>query len=198
MTREELFPKILNDKELTKIGVEIGVFEADFSKHILNNWDGKLYLIDPWRKLDNEYIDISNVSESWKKAINNILGFEDRAFMLRGLSNQLVDLFSDNSLDFVYIDANHAYKYVKEDINIWYPKVKSGGILAGHDYLKLNWDEPPFSENGIDKHIWSGPGNKTYAGIFGVNPAVDEFCKINNYEFNVTDEWYSTWYITKK
>ena len=33
-------------------------------------------------------------------------------------------------------------------------------VLAGHDYLNLNWDIPPFAENGIDKHIWSGPENK--------------------------------------
>ena len=37
-------------------------------------------------------------------------------------------------LDFVYIDANHNYECVKEDIEHWYPKVKVGGIIAGHDF----------------------------------------------------------------
>lgn len=43
-------------------------------------------------------------------------------------------LYEDNSLDFVFIDANHAYPFVKQDIEAWYPKVKRGGLLAGHDY----------------------------------------------------------------
>ena len=40
----------------------------------------------------------------------------------------------DESLDWVYIDANHRYEYVKENLEIWTPKVKKGGICAGHDY----------------------------------------------------------------
>ena len=43
-------------------------------------------------------------------------------------------LFEDNSLDFVFIDAMHDYEAVKDDINTWYPKVKVGGYIGGHDY----------------------------------------------------------------
>lgn len=42
--------------------------------------------------------------------------------------------FNDESLDFVYIDADHSYKSVVEDIQAWKQKVKRGGILSGHDY----------------------------------------------------------------
>ena len=51
-----------------------------------------------------------------------------------GESAKLVDLYEDNSLDFVFVDANHEYKFVKQDISLWLPKVKIGGTLAGHDY----------------------------------------------------------------
>lgn len=44
--------------------------------------------------------------------------------------------FQDNSLDFVFIDANHHYEFVKKDIEAWYPKVKPGGTIAGHDYIR--------------------------------------------------------------
>ncbi len=42
--------------------------------------------------------------------------------------------FEDNSIDFVYIDANHGFKYVAEDLWEWSKKVRSGGVISGHDY----------------------------------------------------------------
>lgn len=42
--------------------------------------------------------------------------------------------FKDNSIDFLYLDASHEYEYVKEDILAWLPKIKKGGMIAGHDY----------------------------------------------------------------
>jgi cephalosporin hydroxylase len=105
-------------------------------------------------------------------------------------------MFENNSLDFVYIDANHAYNYVVQDIELWYPKVKKGGYLCGHDYIDMDWyNDPNFSENGKDKHIYN---SDFYHGVFGVNPAVDEFCKNNGYNPQVTNEWFGTWWIKKQ
>ncbi len=59
--------------------------------------------------------------------------------------------FEDNSLDFVYIDANHEYDYVKQDITEWTKKVKPGGIVAGHDYIRLR--QP---RNEANKHFQYG------------------------------------------
>jgi hypothetical protein len=199
-------PQFLNEHNLTNSGVEIGCFKGEYSKHIVSNWLGKLYMIDPWRPLGEDYQDISNHKnhiDAYSKSMDSIVGFEDRALMLRGLSTDFVEIFEDNSLDFIYIDGNHAYDYVKKDIEIWYPKVKKGGLISGHDYILLdNWYETDFIENkGKDKHIWSNDGSDkpySYAGVFGVNTAVDEFCKINNYKLNLTEEFFSTWYFIKK
>ena len=188
------------------IGVEVGTFKGEFSKEILRRWRGTLYMVDVWNELGDEYIDASNHKNFeggvYGECMNNIKGFEDRGIMVRATSKKASELFEDNSLDFVYIDANHAYDFVKEDIQLWYPKVKSGGWVMGHDYILTDWTTPPFAENGIDKHIWTNKGDggdyNIYAGIFGVNPAVDEFCEENNYNPELTSEWLSTWYFQKR
>ena len=188
---------------LTNKGVEVGVFKGGFSKEILSKWPGTLYMVDPWRPLGDEYIDSSNHknhSTAYSEAMGSIGGFEDRAIMVRALSEQAVDLFEDDSLDFVYLDGNHAYDFIKQDIELWYPKVKKGGLISGHDYLQTDYSEGYLLPNGKDKHIYfnnvSGP--MEYAGIFGVNPAVDEFCKDNNYEVNLNNEaWFDTWWFIK-
>jgi hypothetical protein len=199
--------ELLKFHNLTGKGVEVGTFKGDFAKTILNSWGGTLYMIDPWRGLGSEYDDTSNMvkeeyADSYHNTMNSIKGFEHRAFMLRGLSSELIDLFQDESLDFVYIDANHAYDFVVEDINLWFSKVKKGGLVMGHDYIlfggtKDGWYlDPNFDNNGKDKFMWSEDG-KTYTGKFGVNPAVDEFCNRHNYQINHTNEFFSSWYFVK-
>lgn len=67
-------------------------------------------------------------------------------------------LYDDASLDFVFIDADHSYYAVAQDIDAWRPKVRSGGLLAGHDFC--NW--PGFgvieavSERFERFEIWTG------------------------------------------
>lgn len=201
------FGGYLTSLNLNGIGVELGSFKGTYAKEILTHWKGKLYMIDVWRELsDQEYEDSSNHKNHYKvyeEAMKNIEGFEERAFMLRMKGHQAVDLFDDYSLDFVYIDANHTYESVKEDINLWYPKVKINGIVAGHDFIDL----PTFNQENYDQgiknlpiYMWNteNPDVQTYAGMFGVNPAVEEFCKDHNYNFNVTKEWLGTWWFIKK
>ena len=52
----------------------------------------------------------------------------------RMTTNEAVKIFEDESLDAVFIDADHSYEAVKLDIKNWMPKIRKGGILAGHDY----------------------------------------------------------------
>jgi hypothetical protein len=191
----ELFEQMPNGK-----GVEVGTFRGEFSRQIVSNWNGTLYMVDVWRPLGQEYIDASNHvnfgSGLYHDAINNIVGFEDRAIMVRASSTIASDIFADESLDFVYIDANHAYEFVKEDIAKWWPKVKKGGWLCGHDFLKIDWwEDKAFHDNQIDKHIWTGTH---YHGLFGVNPAVEEFCKETGNNAYITNEFFGSWFVKKK
>jgi len=179
-------------------GAEIGTFKGEFAKEILQNWSGTLYMIDVWRPLGEEYLDSSNHaahSAAYSETMGSISGYEDRGVMIRATSEVAADVFNRESLDFVYIDANHAYDFVVQDIKLWYPKVKSGGYLCGHDYINIDWyNDPNFLENKKDKHIWNGD---FYHGVFGVNPAVDEFCKKFNFDLTITKEWFGSWIIKK-
>lgn len=193
-------PKILSEFP-NGFGAEIGTLRGEFSKTLLSTWSGTLYMIDVWRSLDySDYVDSNNhgflEDKVYEDAMNNIRGFEDRGIMVRATSEIASKMFQDESLDFVYIDANHAYDFVKQDIELWFPKVKKGGYICGHDYCDLDWyNDPNFLPNKKDKHIWSE--NNFYHGVFGVNPAVDEFCVIKNYELTVTPEFFGTWIIKK-
>jgi hypothetical protein len=199
MTSREELTKFFEQNKLLGKGVEVGSYEGEYAKQILKEWSGKLYLIDVWKPLNMEsYQDGSN-REDYKSIIdaclNNISGYEDRCFMIRIDSVNAAELFEDQSLDFIYIDANHKYEFVKQDMEIWFPKLRHGGVFAGHDYLKLDWySDKNFAENKKDKDIWF---NDFYMGRFGVNPAVDEFCKKYGYKFNSTAEWFGSWYFIK-
>lgn len=212
LTRQEAIGNILNESG-AKVGVEIGVFKGEFSKELLDRWNGTLYMVDPWRELtDEEYLDSSNHknhSTAYHETMESIKGFEQRAIMIRSLSSQAADLFEDNSLDFVYIDGNHSYASVKEDLELWWPKLKTGGLMSGHDFLIVDWPRLPKLPNGKDIYVYSSGGpyvlrgkldpsiDIPLAGIFGVNPAVEEFTNKYNVSFDLTNEWSSSFLITK-
>jgi hypothetical protein len=210
-TRQSAIIEILNQND-AKVGVEIGVFKGGFSREILDGWGGKLYMVDPWRPLGDEYIDSSNHkfhTTAYSDAMESIRGYEDRAIMIRALSDQAVELFADESLDYVYIDGNHSYEYVKKDIEMWWPKLKKGGLMSGHDYVLIDWDKYEKTENGKDMHVYANEFRYfitsemyddidiTYAGAFGVNPAVHEFAQQHNLEYDLTREWNATFLIIK-
>lgn len=187
-----------------KIGLEIGSYKGIYSRYLLDNWEGYLYLIDIWKKLPKEeYTDISN-QDNPKEIIgdvfDNLEGYEDRTILIRGSSNNTDHLFSDEFFDFIYIDANHKYSYVLHDMKKWYPKLKKGGTFAGHDFI-ADYNPQLADENG-NIHVWMydnlDPARTTYAGMFGVNKAVKDFCDTINVKFETTiEEYFQTWYFKK-
>lgn len=182
MINREYFPFFLNSKQLDGIGVEVGVLKGDFSNHILMVWKGKkLYSIDAWRHIPN-LVDVTNGDpnyhlQTFARTFQNLYQHGDKSVIIRELSVEASKLFQDNSLDFVYLDAAHDYENIKKDLEAWYPKVKKGGIFAGHDYL----DSEPTAAN---------------ASEFGVKTAVDEFGVLKGHKVNVSQETeYPTWWM---
>lgn len=149
------------------VGAEIGVHLGDFSQEILDSiFPKELHLIDPWEhqtsstyktawygggakggqsEMDERY------SSVFKRFSENISA--EQVKVHRGYSTDVLRQFPDQHFDWVYIDGNHLYEYVKEDLALSIQKVKSGGYITGDDYTEGGW--------------WEG----------GVKKAVDEFAK---------------------
>lgn len=73
------------------------------------------------------------------------------------------NLYAEESLDFVFIDANHAYDAVKDDLNAWFTKVKRGGIIAGHDYHNDPSVKAAVDEFFKDSNLQLGEGCWVYS-----------------------------------
>jgi hypothetical protein len=146
-------------------GAEIGVLRGDTSEGLLRRFS-ELYLImiDTWSAVapDSAYgqsHDCAALQHWAQHAANEQIAYTRTEFaaarrvLLRGPSVTAAKAIADSSLDFVFIDADHTYDAVTADLAAWWPKVRPGGILSGHDY----------------------GGRKNRLGIWGVKRAVDEF-----------------------
>lgn len=127
------------------IGAEVGVRGGRMSRHLLKMIPGLiLYMIDRWEVYTPEESDGSVISThgkaEWTRARNSArkvaFDYGKRAIILECDSVAAAELVPDKRLDFVFIDANHAYQFVKADIAAWAPKIKPGGWLMGHDYSR--------------------------------------------------------------
>jgi hypothetical protein len=117
------------------IGMEVGVYEGDNARNLLRAFPNLfLTMVDPYEIYKGYESDgsINYLSDAERKARKNTERF-GRGRFLKEYSLGASKTFSDGALDFVYIDANHSYKYVKQDMNLWWRKIKKGGVMAGHD-----------------------------------------------------------------
>ena len=151
-------------------GAEIGVDAGQYSKDLCNSIpEIEIYCVDPWSP-QPDYPWGAKTQEEMddrlKRATRRVRGFNSH--ILRTTS---MDAEIDGLLDFVYLDANHIYSFVMEDLEKWHAKVRPGGIVAGHDYCDR----------------------------FDVIDAVHGFTALNFIdEWFVTDEEYATYFWVKR
>lgn len=156
---------LLEMLDRNSVGAEIGVHQGDFSKQILDTIKpAKLHLIDPWKHMDADlYKDawyggqVANGQRDMDLRHQGVIGRfraeieSGQVEVHRAFSNDASAAFADDYFDWIYIDGNHLYEFVKNDLERYWHKVKAGGHLAGDDYGDGGW--------------WDG----------GVKKAVDEF-----------------------
>ena len=163
--KRDEFGKLFQEYYQKGTGAEVGVKKGKFSNQILQYWKGKLLCIDIWED-EQDHNDAKNL-------------LSGQAVLIKGSSIEISETIENGSLDFVYIDADHHYESVTEDINAWFPKVRTGGLVSGHDYCR-------------------------YLDHFGVIEAVNDFCSANRYsdlKLTTGDYWngieFPSWYFTK-
>ncbi len=153
-----------------KTGCEIGVWRGGNSYRLLKTFKKlNLLMVDRYKEYDEKEKMSSRVTGRasqevmytyLRNTVSNTMFACNRRILMIGTSLLASKIVQDESLDFVFIDAGHTYEEVSSDIKCWFPKVRKGGLVSGHDY----------------------GGRKNRRGLFGVNIAVDEFTKANNYE----------------
>tara|TARA_R110001592_G_scaffold238122_1_gene497442 strand:+ start:79 stop:651 length:573 start_codon:yes stop_codon:yes gene_type:complete len=189
MNRDTMLHDIKEQLGDIDIAIEVGVWRGDYSKSMIAKLLPKtFYGIDPYTLYEGytdkpsltEFADQSNLDMLYNDVVNTFEGFNNnygstKSILVRELGAKYASQFADNSIDFVYLDADHKYEPVKEEIEAWFPKVKQGGILAGHDYTE-----------------------RSHIEEFGVIPAVDEFIQRTGLKLKTTlPEPYATWWVTK-
>lgn len=166
------------------VGVEVGVADGWFSKIILaNDHVDRLVGVDPYMPLVG-YWDYRRRAtfegmESHMQAA--VKPFGDRFELMRMTSEVAVNEFIDDSLDFVFIDANHGLEYAFFDIVAWTRKIKPGGVVSGHDYVRLKIKDETDSERR-----------------FGVVGAVQLYCQYYKRDYTVwRGERHPSWSFIK-
>jgi hypothetical protein len=171
------YPILLKELGLKK-GVEIGVYRGEFAEVLKKAIpDLDLIGVDPWIAYEGYNCeggkpeDLETVAYGEAKARAEKFDFK----IMKAWSVDAVKEFADESLDFVFIDGNHDFEHVVEDVAKWSRKVRKGGLVSGHDFLK-----------------------KRHKG-YGVREAIPAWCECNNIKplFALTKDSYPSWFYVK-
>ena len=141
--KHRIFPRPferLGVKGENLIGAEIGVYKGEHAESLLENLSiKKLYLIDPYELYDEfkegkrHYgVDQDSLKIAEEEARRRLENYSDRIVWVKKKSDEALENIPDK-LDFVYDDGNHQYEFVKQNIENYFPKIKIGGIIGGHD-----------------------------------------------------------------
>lgn len=181
-TRDEIPAWLLKNK-LNVIMAEVGVREGKHLESLVRAKPSSLVAVDLWEDdgvpSHNDRGDSAAKITSCYNRVLTLAREHNSIRVFRKLSVEAAGVFADANFDFVYLDADHTYEGAKADIAAWWPKVRPGGVLAGHDYLK--------AVVGVHKLR------------VGVMQAVDEFVAAEKLTLHTTaaKERFASWFVAK-
>ena len=149
-----------------KIGVEIGVNNGENMFNLLDkdNKKLKMYGVDPYKVQEENVLYEKNIDEKYNDESLHVLKKQVLKESLKYPNLELLVDTSDNaskqfdkeSIDFVFIDGDHSYVSIKNDIKCWNSKVKEDGLIMGHDY---NWGDVARAVGECFTEVWILPDN---------------------------------------
>jgi hypothetical protein len=123
-----------------EVGTEQGVYAERICKAIKPDFlaNRGLWCVDPYLAYGGyrEHTSQLKLDRFYAEARERLAPYD--VHFIREPSVEAARHFEDGSLDFVYIDANHSLLYVIQDLVTWVPKVRKGGAISGHDYIRRN------------------------------------------------------------
>ncbi len=162
--------KLKDGDVFVEIGAWLGqsaIFIAEYIKR--KNLKVKFYTIDIFdsdeiKKTSFEMgTEVAKEKKIYETYLENTAHVKDYITTIIGNSQEVYKQFEDESIDYLFIDGDHSHEGFAIDIKLWYPKVKKGGIVSGHDY------------------IWGGNG---------VKPIIDAFSVFKAKAFGFGDVWF--------
>merc|ERR1712050_762021 len=145
--RRDDLGRFLQTRQPQGLGVVLGVGKGNFALRLLQDWVSAqgVYLVDPFIHIWQGYDDPSNLSDREHQMIfeelrNRLAQYEGRYVLVRDFSHSFAEVYQTGTStpgppSFVYIDANHAEKAIGRDLELWWPLLASGGVLAGSTYM---------------------------------------------------------------
>jgi predicted O-methyltransferase YrrM len=152
--------KFPTDSHFVEVGVWKGMSAAYMAVEIINSGKNiKFDCVDNWEYIEEQKeIPEDMFGGLYETFLKNIEPVKHIITPIRELSWDGAKHYEDKSLDFIFIDAAHDYESVKKDINAWFPKLKDGGIIAGHDYTWCDDVKKAVNEFFEGKTIYENEG----------------------------------------
>lgn len=141
-SNKSLFDRVINSLQHKCNWVEVGSFTGQSAAYCIvellkKNKLGEFTCIDSWSGgPEHQNLEIIKENKLYETFNKNLQPCQGKYKSIKSLSWEAAELFTDESLDFVYIDADHRYESVTKDLEAWWPKVKTGCYFAGDDYTK--------------------------------------------------------------
>ncbi len=111
--------------------VEIGSYLGRSTRALLDHTQGFVYAVDDWKGPRDVYINKEQRKGIYQSFLDNVSDKNDHLVVIQ-LDHRLIGNFPQP--DMVFIDGSHEYLDVKNDIEIWLPRIEKGGLLCGHDF----------------------------------------------------------------
>jgi hypothetical protein len=184
--RLSIFP-LVNTLGLTGFAVELGTAGGVFADQLLRYTAiKKLWSVDPFkvypgwedkgREFDPDFV--------FRLATKRLVVHGERSEIVRSESVAASSAFPREVLDFVYVDGNHKYQYVYEDICAWWPKLKVGGLMVLDDCCDVDESQRDIEGNVLLKsNKLDQTGRPESWGKYGVIKALRDFCNSNGMNY---------------